>query len=285
MNRSVRTPPTARHASASIAHAPPHRPKTSGAGSGESAGDSQERSYPLPALSTSLPVELMRTCPPPSPSMTRVQRLPSRATRNSASEGVEGRQVPVRRMSAVVAPTASPRGARSASRNPSRTVASLLSRTTADSLRPAAPAMTPAPKPSFVPAFTRDTRAGLAAPRSSPRPSRRTVRESSSDPLSTMTRWSPSPICGAIEWAARRVSGAFFQLTRITLALRALIAHPPGLRRRRRARRRRPPTCSRGRARYRRRRAGRARSPRPLRGPRRGPRRRWPTRGFPHLLA
>ena len=221
----------------------------------------------------------MRTWPPLSPSATRVQRLPSRATRNSVSEGAEGRQVPVRRMSAVVAPTPSPRGARSASRKPSRTVASLLSRTTESSVRPAAPAMTPAPKPSFVPAFTRDTRAGSATPRSSSRPSRRTVRESSSDPLSTMTRWSPCPICGAIEWAARRVSGAFFQLTRMTLALRALIAHPPGTRRWRRGRRRRPPTCSRGLARCRRRRGGRARFRRPLRGPRRGPRRRWPGRG------
>ena len=221
----------------------------------------------------------MRTCPPLSPSATRVQRLPSRATRNSVSEGVEGRQVPVRRMSAVVAPTVSPRGSRSASRNPSRTVASLLSRTTASSLRPAAPAMTPAPNPSFVPAFTRDTRAGSAAPRSSSRPSRRMVSESSSDPLSTMTRWSPSPACGAIEWAARRVSGAFFQLTRMTLQLRALIAHPPGTRRWRRERQRRPPTCSRGHARYRRRRGGRARFRRRPRGLRPGPRRRWPARG------
>ena len=221
----------------------------------------------------------MRTWPPLSPSATRVQRLPSRATRNSVSAGVEGRQVPVRRMSAVVAPTPPPRGSTSASRNPSRTVASLLSRTTASSLSPAAPAMTPAPNPSFVPAFTRDTRAGSAAPRSSPRPSPRTVRESSSDPLSTMTRWSPSPICGAIECAARRVSGAFFQLTRMTLQLRALIAHPPGPRRWRRGRPQRPPTCSRGRARYRRRRGGRARSRRQPRGPRRGPRRRWPARG------
>ena len=221
----------------------------------------------------------MRTCPPLSPSATRVQRLPSRATRNSVSEGVEGRQVPVRRMSAVVAPTASPRGARSASRNPSRTVASLLSRTTASSLSPAAPAMTPAPKPSFVPALTRETRAGSAAPRSSSSPSRRTMSESSSDPLSTMTRWSPSPICGAMEWAARRVSGAFFQLTRMTLALRALIGHPPGTRRWRRARRPRPPTCSRGRARYRLRRVGRARCRQLPQGLRPRPRRRWPARG------
>ena len=242
MNRSVRTPPTRLHASAAIAQAPPHRPKTSGAGSGESAGSSQERSYPLPAGSTSLPVELMRTRPAGSSSPTRAHRLPSRATRTCVSEAVAGRHVPVRRMRAVVAPTVSPRGARRASRKPSRAVASLLSRTTAPSDRPAAPAMTPAPKPSLVPAFTRETRAGSAAPRSSSRPSRRTLSESSSDPLSTMTRWSPSPICGAIECAARRVSGAFFQLTRITRAVLVLIAHPPGGGRPRRARRRRPPT-------------------------------------------
>ena len=206
-------------------------------------------------------------------------------------------------MSAVVAPTiGSPSGARSASKKPSRTVASLLSRTRAPSRRSEAPAITPAPKPSLTPALTISTSAPPtpgrlpASARSSGRWAARTSRESSPEPLSTRIRRSPWRSWGAIERAARRVRGAFFQLTRTTRALRrvapfcspapgvfvpALIGCPPAFRRGGRGRLLRLPTCSWWRGRGRPRLGGHARFRRRPPGRRRGHKRRWPARGDP----